>query len=81
MLFLKMPSLIIEVVIVLVSLALALKKKKKYAWGMVVTFLIYVFYDASNFLDLNIAESALAVAFFVATLSMLAAVVFLYKDS
>lgn len=78
---LKIFSLIIEISIVFVSLALILRKKKKYAWGVFATFLIYFFYDTSNFLNLNIPEKVLTVAFFAATLSIFGVMVFLYKNS
>jgi len=72
--FLQPISILLEGVVVSLGLLLALAKKKFYGWGFVVTFGVYVIYDAAKFFNLSLSADLLYAAFFLATLSILWAV-------
>ncbi len=71
---LQLFSIIIEAVVVFMLLYGAIYKGAVCAYGMALTFAIYVFYDLVKFFNLGISESILTPAFFVASLSALWAV-------
>ncbi|MCX6665367.1 MAG: hypothetical protein NT038_04820 [Euryarchaeota archaeon] len=72
-------SIVIEAIIALFGLFIALQKKKIYGWGFFVTFAIYVFYDLSRLIPLNLSAEVLYPLFFVATISMLWGVWKIYR--
>lgn len=71
---LQLSSIVIEAVIVCVLLYAAIKKQRVCAWGMALTFFIYVFYDLARLFSFNISEDVSSSMFFVASLSALWAV-------
>jgi hypothetical protein len=71
-------SIAIEVVIALIGLAMVLKKKKSYGWAFFFTFLAYAFYDTAKLMAWKISYSLLYILFFMATLSVLWAVISVY---
>jgi len=73
-------SILIEVVIAILGLLIVFKKKKKYGWGIFITFLIYVLYDSSKLITLNISGTLLSILFFIASLSALYSVWCIYKE-
>jgi hypothetical protein len=72
--FIHWVSILLELVVALLGLMLAISKKKRYGWFIALTFIIYVFYDLSYFLSLQIPQDLLYYLFFVATLSILWAI-------
>ncbi|MFA6170728.1 MAG: hypothetical protein WCW67_06125 [Candidatus Margulisiibacteriota bacterium] len=88
--FLHLVSIMLEMVAVVLGLMLALKKKKLYGWLISLTFVIYVFYDISNFLInagimyapfMDIPKEFLYTVFFLATLSIVWAVWEMYVEA
>jgi len=62
------------------GILIVIKKKKMYGLGIFTTFFIYVFYDLSKLIGLNISSLVLYILFFIATVSALIAVIGIYKD-
>jgi len=76
----QLLSIVVEAVIVCILLYAAIKKQKTCAWGMALTFFIYVFYDSVNLFDLNVPGVIMVPAFFIASVSALWAVLMMSKD-
>ncbi len=72
-------SIMLEVVIMVLGIILATLKRKFYGWLIALAFLFYVFYDMVYFLNLKVSPSILHVVFFIATISILITVVWLFK--
>jgi len=72
-------SIIMEMAVFFLGVKIALRKKKSYGWGIAFTFLVYVVYDFSRFLCLDISGGFLYSLFFLATASILWAVYKIYK--
>jgi len=72
-------SIVIECIIAIFGVFIAVQKKKSYGWGFFVTFAIYVFYDLSRLIPLNLSTTVLYPLFFVATLSILWSVWKIYR--
>jgi hypothetical protein len=70
----------VEAAIVLILLYAAIKKQRVCAWGMALTFSIYVFYDLINLFNLSVPQSIMAPAFFIASISALWAVLKMGQD-
>lgn len=66
--FLHWISILLELGTALLALQLALHHKK-YAWGLLITFGIYVFYDLAKYLSWAISDDALYLLFFIASAS------------
>ncbi len=79
MITLHVVSIFLELIIAAIGVMLVIFKKKSYGYGIALTFGIYVFYDISKFTSLNISDFLLYKIFFLATLSMLFAVLGIYK--
>ncbi len=71
---LQLFSIIIEAVVVFMLLYGAVKKGAVCAYGMALTFCIYVFYDSAKLFGWAISGNILTIMFFVASLSALWAV-------
>ncbi|MDD5614404.1 MAG: hypothetical protein PHQ54_04975 [Candidatus Omnitrophica bacterium] len=72
-------SILMELAIAVIALMLFFVKKKLYGLAIALTYGIYVFYDISKFISLDISGNLLYAIFFIATLAMLWAVVKIYK--
>lgn len=72
-------SIILEVIIMVLGIMLAILRKRFYGWLIALTFLFYVFYDMVYFLNLQVSQNALHAIFFIATISILIAVISLFK--
>ena len=77
---LQFVAIVIEGVIATIGLFLAVSKKRSFGCGVFLTFAIYVFYDLARLVPIEISNSTLYPIFFVATLSILWAVIELYKE-
>lgn len=66
-------SIVLEAVIALLGIKLV-SQQKSYGWGIFITFTIYVFYDISKYLSLDISPNLLYIFFFVASISAFLAV-------
>jgi len=66
--FLHWISIFLELGTALLALKLALGHKK-YAWGLMLTFGIYVVYDLAKYLSWSISPDALYILFFIASAS------------
>jgi hypothetical protein len=66
--FLHWISILLEFCTALLALRLVLHHKK-YAWGLLLTFSIYVFYDLAKYLSFAISSDALYILFFIASAS------------
>jgi len=73
-------SIFVELLISILGLLIVLKRKKIYGFGIFITFFIYVFYDLSRIIELNLKESFWSYLFFIATISALFAVFGIYRD-
>ncbi len=71
---LQLLSIVVEAVVVFMLLYGAIKKGAVCAYGMALTFSIFVFYDLANYFDWGLSQNILTPAFFIATLSALWAV-------
>jgi hypothetical protein len=69
-----------ESVIAATGLFIAIRKKRVFGYGIFLTFLIYVFYDLVNLLQLEVSDYTLYPVFFVATLSILWATLLIYME-
>ncbi len=78
---LQFIAIILEATIAVGGLFLGVKKKRVFGYGIFLTFAIYVFYDLARLVPIELSNSTLYPVFFVATLSMLCAVILLYKDA
>ena len=76
----KLISIILEAVIVFILLYAAIGKQRICAWGMALTFSIYVFYDLVDLFGLNISKNILSPLFLIATISALWAVWKMSRD-
>jgi hypothetical protein len=74
-------AIVLEGVIAATGLFLAVGKKRSFGYGIFLTFAIYVFYDLARLVPIEISNSTLYPIFFVATLSILWAVIMLYRES
>jgi hydrogenase/urease accessory protein HupE len=73
-------SIGIEVILVLFGIAIALQKKRCYGWFIALTFTIYVIYDATHFMGVQVSQNILSGIFFIATLSILIGIWQLYRE-
>lgn len=64
-------SIVVEVAIAAIAFFAAFKKRKTFAYGLALTFAIYVFYDLAKLVPFNVPELVLYPMFFVASLSAL----------
>jgi len=76
----QLLSIVVEAVIVLILLYAAIKKQRACAWGMALTFSIYVFYDSARLFNWSVSESVMVPAFFIASVSALWAVLKMSQD-
>lgn len=72
-------SIILEAVAVVVAILIAIGKKGVYGWGFALTFAIYVYYDYARLVDMSVSENLLYIMFFIATLSALGSLLWLYR--
>ncbi len=77
----QMVSVILELIVAIVGVMLAAGKKKIYGWCFALTFIIYVVYDLSKFMALNINGDILNILFFVASFSALWGIWSIYKEA
>lgn len=76
----QLLSIVVEAVIVFILLYAAVKKQRACAWGMALTFSIYVFYDLVNLFNLSVPQNIMTPAFFIASISALWAVLKMSQD-
>lgn len=74
-------AIMLEGAIAAIGLFLAIGKKRSFGYGIFLTFAIYVFYDSARLVPIQISNSTLYPIFFIATLSILWAVIMLYKEA
>lgn len=72
-------SIGIEALIVVFGILIGVKKKT-YGWLIFLTFTIYVLYDITRLIKLNISNTMLYPIFFVGTMSIFTAVVLIYHE-
>jgi len=77
---LQYAAVVMESVIAATGLFLAVRRKRVFGYGIFLTFSIYVFYDLARLIPLEVTNVTLYPVFFVATLSMLWAVIMIYKE-
>ena len=73
-------AIILESLVAATGLLLAVRKKRFFGYGIFLTFAIYVFYDLTRLIPLQISDIILYPLFLVATLSILWAVILIYKE-
>ena len=78
--FFDIISLVIEVLVVLLALRMAVSKKKNYGYLIALTFAIYVFYDSTRFLVVNVDQNLTSLLFLIASASIFFAVWRIYKQ-
>ncbi|MGA7457258.1 MAG: hypothetical protein WBW51_08075 [Methyloceanibacter sp.] len=76
---LLIASIVLEVAVAAVAVLAALKGRP-YLYGLVLTFGIYVVYDAGRLLGWNVEKGILSLLFLLASASALFAVWGLYRD-
>lgn len=77
---LQYVSIIMESAVAVTGLFIAVRKKRVFGYGIFLTFIIYVFYDVVNLLQLEVSDYTLYPVFFVATLSILWATLLIYME-
>lgn len=77
---LQYVAIIIEALIATAGLVITVRHKRPFGYGIFLTFTIYVFYDLARLTATEISDAILYPMFFIATLSMLWAVILLYKE-
>ncbi len=75
---LLLASIVIEAAVAIIAI-LAARKRNPYAYGLALTFAIYVFYDGARLVGLEVREGILAESFLLAAISALVAVWGWYK--
>ena len=76
---LQYVSVGIETLIAAIGMLIGVKKKL-YGWFIFLTFTIYVFYDLSRLIPLDVSETILYPVFFIGTLSIFVAVILIYRE-
>ena len=76
---LHMILIIIKLTVTIMGVLIAVEKKKFYGWCIALTFGIYVLYDTSRLLLIDLPEDILQKLFFVASVSILIAVWQIYN--
>jgi len=71
--FLLLISIVIEAAVAIIAI-LAARKCNPYAYGLALTFAIYVFYDSARLVGLEVREGIMAQSFLLAAISALVAV-------
>ncbi len=77
---LQYVAIVVEGVIAAVGLLIAVRQKRFFGYGISLTFIIYVFYDLLRLTSTEVSNTILYPIFFIATLSMLWAIILLYKE-
>lgn len=77
--YLQIASIAIEAMIAIIALVGAIKGRH-YLLGFTLTFGIYVYYDLARLFSWQTAENLLSIIFFIATLSALVSVWFVYRE-
>jgi len=73
-------SIAIEAVLVILGIGIAVQKKRCYGWFIALTFGIYVVYDTTLFIGVQVSPDILSAIFFIATLSILIGIWQLYRE-
>ncbi|MHB9019453.1 MAG: hypothetical protein ACYC3G_01055 [Minisyncoccota bacterium] len=76
----QLLSIVVEAVIVGILLYAAIKKQRICAWGMALTFSIYVFYDTVHLFNIDVSQTIMIPVFFIASISALWAVLKMSQD-
>ncbi len=77
---LQYVAVLLESVAAAFGVFLAVRRKRFFGWGIFLTFAIYVFYDLIRLIPLQVSNVVLYPLFFVATVSILWAVVLIYRE-
>jgi Cache domain len=77
---LQYVAIIMESIIAATGLLIAVRKKRFFGYGIFLTFIIYVFYDLSKLIPIEVSDATLYPIFFVATLSILWVIILIYKE-
>jgi len=73
-------SIAIEAVLLILGIGIAVQKKRCYGWFIALTFGIYVVYDTTLFIGVQVSPDILSAIFFIATLSILIGIWQLYRE-
>ena len=73
-------SIALEVAVAIVAVLAAVEACRPYLYGLALTFVIYVLYDAGRLLGWNVENGILSVLFLLASASALFAIWGLYRD-
>jgi hypothetical protein len=76
---LELLSLLSEVMVAIFGLLIAVNKQKSYGWLIALTFGIYIVYDTTRFLKIEVDQNILSALFFLAGASVLLAVWQIYR--
>lgn len=77
---LQYVSIIMESIAAAMGLFIAVRKKRLFGYGIFLTFVIYVFYDLTKLIPIEVSNVALYPIFFIATLSILWAIILIYRE-
>jgi hypothetical protein len=55
-------------------------KKRLYGWLIAFSFAVYVFYDVCRFFNVTVCPNKLAIAFSLASVSILVAMIMIYRE-
>jgi signal transduction histidine kinase len=73
-------AIIMESTVAVTGLLIAVRKKKFFGYGIFLAFMIYVFYDLAKLIPLEVSEINIYPIIIVATMSVLWAMIRIYKE-
>ncbi len=73
-------SILLESIVAATGFLLAVRKRRLFGYGIFLTFAIYVFYDLTRLIPLQVSDVVLYPLFLLATLSILWAAILIYKE-
>ena len=79
--FLQIIAVLLEVAVAVIALVIATRNRKTYGWCIAVTFGLFVLFDIGRIFALPVPDTAHALIFLVACVSMLYAMWLVYEET
>jgi uncharacterized membrane protein len=78
--FLQVVAVLLEIAVIVIAIIIATRKKKSWAWGIAITFALFVLFDLFRIIALPVPDAAYSLILLVACGSMLYAIWLMYED-
>lgn len=78
--YLQVIAVLLEAAVTVIAAAIAIRQKKAYGWCIALTFGLFVFFDIGRLFALPVPDTAHALVFLVACVSMLYGVWLMYRE-